>query len=443
MSEDRTTAADEERIRTTNTTTRTVVVEANDGGCSICRGDPSAFLLVDHLAEERNQKSSFFLLPHSHSYSNESLLILAFLSFTGFALVQLVVALVVAGSEAMIGDSCAMMVDAVAYLFNFCAERQKTVLLNEYIVTNTNEESEYAPMVSNDVHEEEEIEQGNTPTSARQSSSLPPLPPQRSMSRKHMMLRKKFLQLELLSPILSVGMLLVITVLVVRRSVTTLLYPDPAARIPNLNLMLLFSAVNLLLDFVNVCCFAKAKPHWLQYTNTNTTTTNTSRIKPSGSESGSSLQGTTTTPTAAVTSQSPETEHGNDGAMDDDEEQPRPASSIGRSLLCTHHRHSALFHNHSNNNTSTTRQPFNLNMCSAFTHVFADTLRSVAVLGAAGLAKLIPSISPVTADATAAVCVSAIILLSIMPLLQGLIQNGKELWWMHQQEKRQQQQLLL
>jgi Co/Zn/Cd efflux system component len=69
----------------------------------------------------------------------------------------------------------------------------------------------------------------------------------------------------------------------------------------------------------------------------------------------------------------------------------------------------------------------NLNMCSAYTHVFADTLRGVAVLAAAGIAKVVPNVTPEIADATAAIVVSIVIAFTIMPLLHGLVKRVIEL----------------
>ena len=66
-------------------------------------------------------------------------------------------------------------------------------------------------------------------------------------------------------------------------------------------------------------------------------------------------------------------------------------------------------------------------MCSAYTHVFADTLRSIAVIIAAVLAEILPAVTPEEADATAAVVVSGLILLSLLPLLQGLSRSVVEL----------------
>ena len=97
----------------------------------------------------------------------------------------------------------------------------------------------------------------------------------------------------------------------------------------------------------------------------------------------------------------------------------------------------------------------NLNMCSAYTvsalflffshepreqththtrqlilfwqHVFADTLRSIAVVVAAAFAEVSDLVTSEEADATAAVVVSLLIILSLIPLLRGLCVTFSEL----------------
>jgi hypothetical protein len=54
----------------------------------------------------------------------------------------------------------------------------------------------------------------------------------------------------------------------------------------------------------------------------------------------------------------------------------------------------------------------------------ADTMRSIAVLLAAGIGTAFPTIPPAKADAVAAVVVSAIILMSVLRLVQGLIMTA-------------------
>jgi Co/Zn/Cd efflux system component len=56
--------------------------------------------------------------------SNEKLLGTEFVTFMSFSLTQLLFA-VIAGSKTMMGDSAAMIVDAISYLFNYIAEREQ------------------------------------------------------------------------------------------------------------------------------------------------------------------------------------------------------------------------------------------------------------------------------------------------------------------------------
>ena len=65
--------------------------------------------------------------------------------------------------------------------------------------------------------------------------------------------------------------------------------------------------------------------------------------------------------------------------------------------------------------------------CSAYTHVFADTIRSIAVLIAAILGECVNSITPEAADAAATVVVSAVILIALIPLVSGLKRTFKQL----------------
>jgi len=159
--------------------------------------------------------------------SNKKLLCTAFISFQGFAIFQLVAALY-AGSEAMLGDSIAMMIDALAYLFNMVAERQKEIYASKLKEQNTD------------------------------SSTITP------SKRTTMVLkyRKYTYQLELVPPLISVVTLLVLTILVFKEAIHTLILDaqrDASLQAdPDVNLMAIFSAINLVLDIVNVGCFASA-----------------------------------------------------------------------------------------------------------------------------------------------------------------------------------------
>jgi Co/Zn/Cd efflux system component len=53
-------------------------------------------------------------------------------------------------------------------------------------------------------------------------------------------------------------------------------------------------------------------------------------------------------------------------------------------------------------------------------HVFADTVRSIALIIASVIAEFVDGVTSEVADATAALVVSLLILLSLIPLFQGL-----------------------
>jgi hypothetical protein len=70
-----------------------------------------------------------------------------------------------------------------------------------------------------------------------------------SMSSRDLRLRRLFL--ELIPPTVSVVTLIAVTVMALRSATT------PVENDPNINLMLLFSGLNMLLDLLNVGCFAR------------------------------------------------------------------------------------------------------------------------------------------------------------------------------------------
>jgi Co/Zn/Cd efflux system component len=151
-----------------------------------------------------------------------------------FALIQTVAAYI-SGSEALMGDSAAMIVDALTYLFNLLAERKK----NRF---------------RQDPH--------SSPY------SLTCIDPERAQRLQQIKFRKETLQLELITPLISVSTLLVVTGFIIHKAMHVLILDldrDVSEQSdPNVHLMLLFSLLNLILDFVNVSCFAKAN-HALGY----------------------------------------------------------------------------------------------------------------------------------------------------------------------------------
>ena len=126
---------------------------------------------------------------------------------------------VLANSKSMMADCEAMSVDALTYLFNLCAERIKS-----------------RP------YSQEEI---NMP------------------KWKRIRTRKlKRLYLELVPPLISVSTLMVVTILVLKDSLATLYDAKDSTtddEVVDVHIMLFFSTLNLVLDIVNVTCFAKAK----------------------------------------------------------------------------------------------------------------------------------------------------------------------------------------
>ena len=158
----------------------------------------------------------------------------AFYSFAIFALGQMFVAIFVARSQAMVGDSSAMVVDSLTYLFNSYAEKIKNKSLQE----NDNDET------LSDV--EKEIRRLN-----------------RTRQR---------LWLEILPPLCSVMTLIGLTIYITVDAWDTLTSSEynedseddgtstsTMGDEPDIGVMFFFSGLNLLLDILNVTCFARAK----------------------------------------------------------------------------------------------------------------------------------------------------------------------------------------
>eukprot|EP01082_Thalassiosira_pseudonana_P013905 g12152.t1.1.5e17418b g12152 g12152.t1 contig6:1326968-1328043(+) len=192
---------------------------------------------------------SIFVKP-----SNETLLCVAFVSFMGFTSVQSVVAFV-AKSEAMMGDSAAMAVDALTYGFNLYAERQKSQAVDESVVsedggielTSNNPNGASLQMITrNDSDDSTE----------------------RIQQKLQLYRRRRHLHLELIPPLMSVSILIVVIGFVLHKAIHILVLDSHRSKSeqsrPNLILMMTFSCLNLLLDLVNVTCFARAK-HLMGY----------------------------------------------------------------------------------------------------------------------------------------------------------------------------------
>jgi hypothetical protein len=208
----------------------------------------------------------------------------------------------------MAGDSAAMMVDALTYLFNWYAERRKKA---------------YAEKLNN----------GNT---AGKSSLL------------H---RKYTLQLEIVPPLLSVSALLVVTCVVLKKAISVLILDakrDKSEQAdPNIHLMMLFSVLNLMLDCLNVFCFASAK-HALGY---NTT--------PADDESGIDRQQVTIMRSLL----SDDDDDNDDGVLVDHHNHEEMHGMVAEKKPIEHFEIEDVMHTESTHEEHRS----NLNMCSAYT----------------------------------------------------------------------------
>lgn len=295
----------------------------------------------------------------------------------GFATVQTIVAFI-AKSEAMLGDSAAMAVDALTYGFNLYAEREKN--RDRMDDENNANETDNVELKSSNRNQQDSTEHHDD-TAVEEET-------ERQRLEQQFLKRRRHLHLELTPPLMSVTILIVVTVFVLRNSIQTLVLDahrkQSEQSIPNLELMMAFSTTNLLIDVFNVTCFARAK-HLMGYNTTE---------KPDTQEYGEVIDDGLYL-----------------GVSDDDRNE-------NGSLEADDHEYSE---------EAEEEEKVNLNMCSAYTHVFADTLRSIAVIIAAIIAYTSKIVTPEVADATAAVIVSAIILLSLVPLFSGLVRTWREL----------------
>jgi len=343
---------------------------------------------------------------------------------------------VVAKSEAMIADTLAMSVDAFTYMFNLAAERLKH---NPSILGNTEGLSS------------EEIKRR----------------------------RKEFrLYLEFIPPLLSVTALIIVSIQTMIDAVHTLIQgpaeDEEDGDEPSVHLMLFFSGLNLGLDIMNVTCFAKAKNFsalpmgplgiQIQYPeddkqllveDENSTEKLSSKSENSnnnsrtdcdielGMETDALLKKTFTEGTSNHNYGSGDSLVSTSDSKSDDEglSVAESQNSNQQQKPCQQEIEKERendkiedFLEGTDDDSDLSEAPseesanaLNLNMCSAYTHVMADTMRSIAVLIAAGIAWRYKSIDPSTADASAAVVVSIIIALSLGPLLSALLRTFKEI----------------
>lgn len=269
----------------------------------------------------------------------------------------------IARSQAMLADSEAMAVDALTYLFNLVAERLK-----------------HRPL-------------------SKAERALP------EVERIHHR-RRMCLLLEIIPPLISVTTLVVLTMFVLKEAMETLAAgadEDNGEKEPNVGLMFFFSGLNLALDVLNVTCFARANILSLE-------------VRPPSSARMGEMD---SVQTSLMGSERAHALYGSSGV----EMERIPANNA----VTTNNTGEDYAEESEAIRDIDEDDANNLNMCSAFTHVCADTMRSIAVLVAAGIAGMFDSIDPEAADAVAAVVVSIIIILSLIPLFQGLFRTWADL----------------
>ncbi len=190
-------------------------------------------------------------------------------------------------------DCAAMAVDAVTYLFNYCAERSKNREIS---------------------HEEKLLDRD-------------------VLYRQRKLLR---LYLELIPPLISVTTLLAVTIISLKQAIDVLVDDHPLDNPPDVIIMVVFSALNLLLDAINVRCFARAEHHFVG-------------IPSAINEHGHDQEETQTELTGLVK----KNDDGNDSTT------YAGVSQAETSL--------ALSEDEDDDRSSASLHPLNLNMCSAWT----------------------------------------------------------------------------
>jgi Co/Zn/Cd efflux system component len=373
-----------------------------DGDLQLQQGDD--LLLEQYHQRDGPNGEELAVTAETHIPSNERILGFAFWTFLIFTLTQIAFAFI-AGSHAMIGDSVAMLVDSVTYLFNYFAERKK-------------HQFDAAAALRED------------------DDSDDPIQAERICKRNR---RKMVLELEILTPTISVTALMTLTMVVMTQAIQLLLQDlhrsASEQQVPNIKIMLAFSLSNLVLDFLNIFCFARAK-HLMGYSTKvkgETSWDESHREQMSTNADSGKLAISVEDVTAARMQQQ--------SMRSDARETMSSTDSNYVAIVHSDHSENAndpsehMIDSRSNQRPVDSHQPrghheddeTNLNMCSAYTHVFADTLRSVAVLVAAVVALLGPNVTPEVADSFASVVVSLLILFSLVPLIHGLIRSVSEL----------------
>lgn len=375
--------------------------------------------------------------------SNEKLLSVAFISFFSLTICQ-VFAAFIAQSESMMGDSAAMVVDAITYGFNLVAERRKIALQKsskslELVSLSSGGE------LSEDENDDENMNEDNglQPSNSHANGSNDDLVTNSSSLEQsnHEQLRSKRkmkLALEIFPPLFSVMVLIGLNSIILRRAIQTLINESKGIteKTPNVQLMFIFSFLNLVVDLINMFYFSKAD-HAMGYNavEKDTTYTKTGQNDRSSGKCLTRVKQDLFSKRKAGGTYSPVSDDAEERAEEGDsvelQQMDENLEQYGVNGLDSDEMNQNCVdpdcHQHGVEET-------NLNMCSAYTHVFADTLRSIAVIIAAIVGAYAEGVSPERADALAAVVVSIIIVLALFPLFAGLRKSITEFASIHREE---------
>ena len=349
---------------------------------------------------------------HDDAPRNTDVLGMAFWSFLGVTTLQACWS-VKADSEALWADSIAMFIDAATYLCNMFAERGKSRPISKM---------EGGKMLS--------------PAAIAYKTRL------------------RILKLELFPPLISVVVLLYLTITTVMEATETLISSKGEGEgdnsgdeeEPDMMVVLVFSVLCLIIDFMNLFCFAKVPNHICH--DEPISIPNNFRVEV------------------------------DDSFADQSEASPLLSNDRSRPRSQPTSLSESTFEEEGSWNDELSTQKINLNMCSAWTvsiqkmykycsvvalficynaiihihilitfssvlyfagihvqHVLADTMRSIALIFAACLSYFTDLVSPAIADASAAIFISFIIFLSCIPLIKGLIKTLCELLQMRRERK--------
>jgi Co/Zn/Cd efflux system component len=194
------------------------------------------------------------------------------------------------------------------------------------------------------------------------------------------------LLLELIPPSISASTLTIVTIMTMKQSIKIILSDTSKENPPDITIMLIFSALNLALDAMNVIEFSRVDHVVLSMTNVHH-------------------------------------QHSHHFHRSHREMVEESITEVTELL-----KGSQIGNDNDDISKCSSEADLNLNMCSAWTHIAADTLRSISVLVAASFSALFPQyLSPMHADSLGAILVSLVILISLLPLFQGMVNTAMEI----------------